>query len=297
MTERRTVSYFDHQFHSTAIMDPELFFERYGADHMADIARKGFDEVILCVTELDMATRARQRLLANLVSTAKSHDLLVTADPWRVGGIFGGEGMSLYEQNDGKPCTCEPALEQLLYSWLDTVATADIQRVFWDEPELDCSEHTRSLELVDHISQQAVARGINWNASCVRSRDPAVDMSNDVASMVAIDEVAIAPYPFHPQNKQQKTAEQVTDSIAPWFQRLKAAADRHGVDAQAWLQGFNISPANLPVLETYVGEIAKAQIGNIAVWGYNACAIVTDLNPQPADPESTWREVCRLLQK
>lgn len=298
MTERRTVSYFEHQFHSTAIMDPSQFFDRYGAGQIADIAERGFDEVILCTTELDMQTKARRKLLTNLTKTAATSNLLVTADPWRVGGIFGGEGMSLYEQNGGKPCICDPALEQLLSHWLDMVADTGIKRIFWDEPELACPDHNRSLELIDRYSQEAVSRGIQWNSSCVRSRDPQTDLSAAVAAMPAIDEIAVAPYPFHPQNKVQKTADEVVDSIAPWFQRIKQSADTHGVSAQAWLQGFNISAANLPVLEIYVNEITRAGIGNIAVWGYNGCGIVTDLNPAPAErPSVVWDEVCRVLRK
>ena len=131
---------------------------------MVDIADRGFDEVVLCVTELDMQTAARRKLVTDLAKTASDSGLLVTADPWRVGGIFGGEGMSLYEQNGGKPCICEPQLERLLHEWLDTVAASGINRVFWDEPELDCPEHNRSLELIDTFSQQAVARGIDWNS-------------------------------------------------------------------------------------------------------------------------------------
>lgn len=164
MAERHTVSYFEPQFDSLAIMEPAKFFYQRGEAHMVDIADKGFDEVVLCVTELDMQTAARRKLVADLAKTASDSGLLVTADPWRVGGIFGGEGMSLYEQNGGKPCICEPQLERLLHEWLDTVAASGINRVFWDEPELDCPEHNRSLELIDTFSQQAIARGIDWNS-------------------------------------------------------------------------------------------------------------------------------------
>ncbi|MGV8847809.1 hypothetical protein [Tessaracoccus sp.] len=296
-TGRRTVSYFEPQFHSTAIMKPAEFFDRYGADQMIDIAKRGFDDVVMCVTELDLQTRDRRKLLADLTATAKSQGLLVTADPWRVGGIFGGEGMSLYEQNGGKPCICNPELEELLLHWLDTVAAAGIKRIFWDEPELSCPDHNLSLELTDRFSQEAVARGIDWNGACIRSRDPKVDLSDSVASMVAINEIAVAPYPFHPQNKVPKTVTEVVGSIAPWFDRIKAAADKHGVGAQAWLQGFNISRTNMSVLEQYVAEIARAGIDNIAVWGYRSCAGVTDLNPAPAErPELVWEEVCRLME-
>ncbi|MEO5691400.1 MAG: hypothetical protein ABIQ64_04390 [Candidatus Saccharimonadales bacterium] len=297
MNERRTVSYFEPQFHSTATMKPSLFFERHGNAHMTDIAERGFDEVILCVTELDMQTNDRRKLLGNLTEVAKEKGLLVTADPWRVGGIFGGEGMSFYEQNGGKPCLCEPELDNLLHQWIDTVAEAGIDRVFWDEPELECPDHNLSLELIDRFSQKALASGIAWNASCVRSRDPNTDLSDDVASMTAINEIAVAPYPFHPENPVQKTSAEVVGSIAPWFEKIRIAADKHGVSAQAWLQGFNISPENMYSLEIYVQEIQRAKIGNIAVWGYDACESVTCLNPKSSEPPQViWEEVCRLME-
>lgn len=296
MSERLTVSYFEPQFHSTVTMWPPSFREEAEA-HMADISAKGFDEVIICVTEPDIKIAARTGLLVNTVQAAKDNGLLVTADPWRVGGIFGGEGMSMYEQNGGKPCICEPELENLLLNWLDTVAEAGVQRVFWDEPELSCEDHNLSLELIDRFSQEAVSRGINWNASCIRSRDASIDLSGEVASMIAINEIAVAPYPFHPLNNGvKKTADEVIKGIAPWFQRIKSSADAHNVQAQAWLQGFNISRENMPVLERYMQEIEKAGIGNIAVWGYNACASVTHLNPPSAEsPEIVWAKICQLM--
>lgn len=297
MAIRRTVSYFDNQFHSTATTSPSLFYERYGAGHMADIAQRGFNEVVLCVTELDMITDERCKLIARLTGAARREGLTVTADPWRVGGIFGGEGISIHEQNGGSRDPLDPKLRKLLFDWIDVVAGAGITRVFWDEPELSGPNTSDSLKLIDDLSQRAVTRGITWNGSCVRSRDLGIDMSDAVASLSAINEIAVAPYPFHPENKTPKSALEVVSAIAPWFEKIKAAADTHNIEAQAWLQGFNISPENMPILEKYLAEAKRAGIGNIAVWGYNSCAIVTDLNPPPAeDPEIVWKEICRLFK-
>lgn len=298
MTNRLTVSFFEHNFHSLAVSDPLGYFERYGAAQMADIASIGFDEVVLCVTELDILTPVRRKLIADLAHEAQRLGLLVTADPWSVGGVFGGEGMSIYSHQGGKPCICEPKLEELLLKWLDTVANSGISRVFWDEPDLSCIDHDLSLELIDRFSQEAFKRGITWNASCIRSRDPDVDLSHEVASMTAINEIAVAPYPFHPLNHVQKTREEVVEHIAPWFRRIRHSADVHGIEAQAWLQGFNISKENLPIIEEYVKTIQSANISNVAVWGYNSCAVVTDLNPPGAEtPTVVWKEVCRVLRK
>lgn len=298
MSERRTVSYFEHQFNSSALMQPGKFFDEHGLDDMADIKARGFDEVIVCVTELDMQTAARRELLRNLKDAAEDRSLLVTADPWRVGGVFGGEGMSFYEQNGGAPCLCEPELEDLMHRWVDTVAAAGIKRIFWDEPELDCPDHNRSLELIDRFSQEAASQGIDWNGSCVRSRDASIDMTNEVASMTAINEIAVAPYPFHPQSTGiQKTLPEVIEHITPWFERIKQAADRHGVDAQAWLQGFNYTRENLPVADAYVNQIKLSRIGNIALWGFAACASVRHLNPPTAEAtDIQWDYLCDVLQ-
>ena len=115
--------------------------------------------------------------------------------------------------------------------------------------------------------------------------------------MSAINEIAVAPYQFHPQNTgAQKSQAEVIESIAPWFNRIRQSADTHDVEAQAWMQGFNISRKNIPILEAYAGEITKANIGNVAVWGYLGCNIVTDLNPATAEaPAVVWEQVCRTM--
>lgn len=300
MFERRTVSLFDHQVHPTVGYDPQQYLERYGIDIIYDIASKGYNEIVLCITELDMASDERTQLLVNLVTLANHLGLLVTADPWRVGGIFGGEGFSFYEQNGGKPCTCETELEEIIYDWLDLVSFIGIKRVFWDEAELQCSRNNpddTALNLLRRLTRRAVSKGITWNSSCIRSRESSVDMADIVAALPEINEIAVAPYPFHPDSKKQKSSLEVVDSIAPWFRRIKAAADKHGITSQAWMQGFNISPENLHVLEVYLNQIEIAGIGNLAVWGYNGCKSIPDLNPITAlPPEVTWAEVSRLVE-
>lgn len=297
MSGRLTLSYFEPQFNPLALMAPEQFTE-IGAEQITEIASLGYNELVYCLTELDMKSGARLDLVRELRETAEdeSNGMVVTADPWRVGGIFGGEGLSFHEQNGGKRCICDGELLDLLHSWVDTVAAVGIKRIFWDEPELECEKHNLSLEAIDHLSQYAVSMGIDWNASCIRSRDPNIDLSDEVASMVAIDEIAVAPYPNHPQNPTRKTPEEVVGHITPWFQRIKATADIHGISAQAWVQCFNIAPEDLGVIDVCVNEILAADIGNIAFWGYNGCASVPHLNPKPAhDTEVVWQKVSGLM--
>lgn len=46
MIGRRTVSYFEPQFNSTAINRPEKFFDDSVTEHMVDIKNRGFDEIV-----------------------------------------------------------------------------------------------------------------------------------------------------------------------------------------------------------------------------------------------------------
>ncbi|MDQ3064789.1 MAG: hypothetical protein M3Q36_00785 [bacterium] len=294
---RLAVSYFDHQFDPMALMDPRSFYEARGQQDMLEVAELGFDQVVMCVTELDLASKQRLSLLKNLVEVASGAGLEVNADPWRIGGVFGGEGVSFYEQNGLAPCTHEPKLSDLTKQWLDAVAEAGIERVFWDEPGVGCDEHGNlSLDFIDGCSQEAKSRGITWNSSCVRSRDQDTSAADDIASMVAIDEIGVAPYPFHPKNPVQKSAEEVVEHIRPWFEAIHESADRHNKQAHAWLQGFNISEANDPVLDIYIETIRACGIGNIAVWGFRSCASVAFLNPDTAQhPDTTWQSVQRSL--
>lgn len=47
MIGRRTVSYFEPQFNSTAINRLEKFFDDSVTEHMVDIKNRGFDEIVL----------------------------------------------------------------------------------------------------------------------------------------------------------------------------------------------------------------------------------------------------------
>lgn len=299
MINRRTVSYFNHISDPTADMNPDMFCDLEGEDDMRKIKAAGYEEAVLCVTEEYRKNKALQRLLGRLTTTADEEGLLVTADLWRVGGIFGGEGKSKYEQNGGMPCICSKKLKKILYRSIDTVAEAGITRLFLDEPEIRCPiddpKHT-SLGLIELMSERAKVSGITWVSSCIRSRESSTDMSDMVASLDCIDEVAVAPYPFHPQNLTPKPELEIVSNLEMWFNRIKTSADRHGKSSQAWIQGFNVSQANLYMLEIYLNQIKKSGIGNVAVWGYNGCERIRILNPKGALPgKQVYEEVTRLL--
>jgi len=270
--------------------------EQTGKADIQDIARRGFNEIILCVTELDLASKARLKLLKDLVAEAERNGLHVVADPWRLGGIFGGEGISFYEQNGGKPD--DPALGKLTEDWLDAVVDAGIKSVLWDEPEVMSGGQDRSMDYLKKYTALAKEKGIEQNVVVVRARERSVTSADAVATLPSVDGIAVAPYPFHPGNKNPKSASQVLDYVTPWFEATEAAAQRHGKTAQAWLQGFNITPENLPTLKLTIEAMRKAGIENVAVWGYRGAQRVDILNPQGTlDPIVVWDETSHLVGK
>ena len=277
-------------------MDPALFMEEDGRRHIKKIKEAGFNDVVVCVTELDLMSDARKRMLKDIVEEAKKQELTVTADPWRLGGFTGGEGFSAFEQNGGTPCLCDPGVAALTEDWLQTVVDAGITNVFWDEPSLGCNGHDRSLEYLERFTERAKELGIEKNAVCVRWRDAGPEAVNAVAALPAVDEVATAPYVFHPGSKSPRAPEEVPGYVTPKFEAVAQAAAAHGVTAQVWAQNFNLNPDTLGTMQTYVDCIANAGIQNVAVWTYNAARKhYPFLNPDGSKPKDAWRESVRLI--
>jgi hypothetical protein len=302
---RRTVSYFEQQFRPRALMDPRAYLKDVAKEgHFEDIAEKGYNEVVLCLSELD-GTRARRDMTRGLVEAARKSGLAVASNAWRYAGRTGGEAYSTFEQNGEVPCDVHnPGLATLFDGYLDQVEQAGIDRIFWDEAQIGCSgpqgdaPHDRTVPFLDAVSQKARARGIEFQTACIRTRDLGQNLAGEVAALPAIDEISVAPYQFHPEGTEQRTAAEVAGRVRPWFEVAQAAAQEHGKVAQAWTQGFNISPENLPTMATYVGEIHAAGIQNLALWGYRGCKIVDFLNPEGSlDPLVVWDEGSRLLNK
>lgn len=67
--------------------------------------------------------------------------LEVWGDLWHVGGVFGGEARSMFEESGQAQCLDNPQLDRLIMSGLEITAEVGIRTSFWDEPEMKCKDH------------------------------------------------------------------------------------------------------------------------------------------------------------
>lgn len=132
---RHLVSYFDNRY---------LDHFRRDLDEIVD---HGFNGIVHCVTEADLEWRMGS--VQELFAATKDAGLECWADPWGVGGVFGGEAHSgflgrspqaMQRASDGRvlphACLRHPDFVSFLEDWVRAVADAGAEVIFWDEPHL-----------------------------------------------------------------------------------------------------------------------------------------------------------------
>lgn len=128
------VSYFGNRFLSHAKSD---------LTRIADVC----DYVVHTVSEADLTYH--KAVMAKIFSESRKRGLEVWADPWGLGGVFGGESFSkfLLEHRDSwqimsngevRPSAClnRPEWRSFAMEWLLSVRDMGAQVIFWDEPHM-----------------------------------------------------------------------------------------------------------------------------------------------------------------
>lgn len=119
-------------------------FLQHGRGDVARIA-ESCDYVVHTVSESDL--NFHKAVLAKLFEESRRRGLEVWADPWGLGGVFGGEALSSFLLNhrdswqtmsDGRvvPSACmnRPEWRSFVKEWVLTVRDMGAQVIFWDEP-------------------------------------------------------------------------------------------------------------------------------------------------------------------
>jgi hypothetical protein len=109
------------------------------------IAANGCTYVVHTLSETDQLFY--RDTIEAIVKASHSAGLRVWLDPWAVGGVFGGEGLSLYtarfpehqqvlSTGERVPAACPNRYEfrAMLRQWVDTAVEAGADVLFWDEP-------------------------------------------------------------------------------------------------------------------------------------------------------------------
>lgn len=283
--ERRIVSYFDHEFLETSVRKLE-------AD-VAEMVSAGFTQVVLCVTETDVRSRERQAYLADAAEVMQASGLEVWADPWAVGGVFGGEGISHFKRRHEKHCDCNPHLEKLLDRWLETVVRLGAKTVFWDEPEMHCRDHHGGeIEFIDKYTQKAGALALQ-NVVCLTANQQKMSQLEEIAAMPTVAEIATDPY--YPNAFTRILEGQRLNYVASWARATKTVADTHGKRSHMWVQNFGIPEGCEDIISEHIA-IARTEGIDVAVWGFHGCESVPNfITPHQASSRTMWKATIGAL--
>ena len=276
--KRRIVSYFDHEFIAPSA-------RKLDAD-IDEMSEAGFTQVVLCVTETDVRSRERQAYLKDAVEAIQATGLEVWADPWAVGGVFGGEGVSHFKRKHEKHCDCNPHLEKLLDRWLDTAATLGAATVFWDEPEMHCERHRNGeVDFIDKYTKKAGALALQ-NVVCLSADPSKQHQLQEVAAMPAVAELATDPY--FPNAFALISETERLDYVASWARDTRRIADENGKRSHVWVQNFGIPDGRENMIAEHIA-VADAEGIDVAVWGFHGCESVPNfITPGQASSCTMW---------
>jgi hypothetical protein len=275
---RRIVPYFEHE------TDPEFFDgwqEQRATEHLDEIADMGFTNVVLCVTETDIATPRRWSFLRDTVAEMKLRDLEVWVDPWRVGSVFGGEAVSHFENSGEVSCRHNPRLNDLVKVWLDQAAGLEPDAVFWDEPEMKCDEHHNSkLDFIADCTGWAGRLALP-SVVVLCANEKKKGHLEAVATMEGVREIGVDPYypnAFTPDAGRapdgRRDPEASRAYVAGWTRRVRQVAGKYGTRSHVWLQLFDVPPDDLAMPLDFAEAIWSERVDSIGMWGFRACASV-----------------------
>lgn len=118
---------------------------KYVAIDLDNMITHGANAVLFTCSEEDMAFYGET--MKKLVHLAKDRDMVVYMNPWKFGGVFGGEAFSgflmchpetMQIDSIGKPvpaaCLNNAVFREFVAQWVDFVAECGVDVAMWDEP-------------------------------------------------------------------------------------------------------------------------------------------------------------------
>jgi hypothetical protein len=265
---RRLVSYFGNRYLHHLERDLE------------EIRDHGFDGVVHCVTEADGEWGLKR--IREMFAMTRDAGLSCWADPWGVARVFGGEAHSGYLARGGTVGADDKAFRELLHNWVDDVAAAGAEWVFWDEPYFGLGHGGDALVPFLHdVSSYAQQRGLR-NSVCLTSTVPNIPAFPQLAALDSIHDIGTDPYYRLEPDDRDPDPE---DYVGMWAQRMRETADAHGKTSHVWVQAFHIAEGLEHRIARCIG-VAEAQgVSRIGVWGFRACEA---LDIRPARPDVAW---------
>jgi hypothetical protein len=272
------------------------------AAHFEEIKQHGFNSVLLCITEADLAQRSamhpNKSHIKRMFDLANDHGLYPGIDPWKLGNIFGGEAVSgLGTQSlhsDGRIRhigIADPHQQEtvdLMTLFLDTAAHAGAQYVMFDEPRLGHESENAELEFLDRWT--AYAHSLDLPTSvCLTSGRQLGRLAAQVAALPGVDELATDPIYSGPKVLSLAPGsnnDSIEDYIGGVSKTVRDIAKKHGKQSAVWIQGHIIGEGHeQAIVHDGVAE-ASRYVHNIGFWAFRGC--VTYSNIASFNPELVW---------
>jgi hypothetical protein len=225
-------------------------------------------------------------------------------------------------------CLRNPAFVRFIKDWVDTVASAGAQTIFWDEPHvamtagevwacaceicvrafggrlpdglteevLEFRQRT-ALEFIAEVSRHAQSKGLQ-NSVCLYPLDPeparrmGLPALLEVARLASVDDVGVDPYPVF-QMERPLSEFDPERFVGGWARRLAAVAEETGKTVHLWIQGFLLPEGFEHLVETCAEAARRNGVSDIAFWGYRAAEVTSLI--RPSHPDKVWAAANRAF--
>ena len=307
---------------------------------MRDIRQRGFSSVLHTFSEFDL--KFNSVLMKKIVDVSKEEGLNVVCNPWGIGNVFGGEPFSEFVAanfqdatqvlNDGKriPMACpnSPEFINFMKRWVDSVAEAGADTVFWDEPhfhtfgflgsvpnrwgcrceycqagfeeqfgkpmpfeetdEVKQFKKKSLIKFIDVLSRRAASLRMK-NTLYFTANIPIEKIEAEWSEFFSLEQInTFATGPYWHWEKKPVT---FVHDFSKKFIRLTKS---YNAESQIWIQGFKIRAGAEDEVTDALNYAVKAGAENISIWGYEGAAqegwVACD------NPESVWENICSFIK-
>lgn len=270
--------------------------------HFTEIAEHGFNSVVLCVTEADLAQRSamypNKPQIDKMFELANDHGLFPGIDPWKLGNIFGGEAISglgrqtLHRNGQIKEIGVadphSPETVDMMTLFIDTAARAQARYVFFDEPNLECFSDKAGIEFIDRWTEYAHRNGLATSV-CLTSGKKLSSLATKTAALAHVDEIATDPiYSGETilSNLPGANHDSIQDYVGGSAQTVRNIATAAGKLAAVWIQGHIIGSGHeRSIVHDGALEAAKF-VDNVGFWAFRGGSYS---NIASANPELVWQ--------
>ena len=289
------------------------FVRHYAERDLPEIVAAGCDYVVHTLSEYDLAFHSGE--IGALVDATHQAGLEAWLDCWGLGGLFAGEAFSDFllrhpESWQVRPagervpvaCPNASAFRELLQVWIEAVAGAGADAVFFDDPLVPTEEacvcdSCREVHQ-DFLGSRDGRTLLQW--SLARLMEDACGNAHRLGLRTA---VGVLPGPSLPEHLAAARAADVVAvsplwrahgrSVSPYVfdacTAVAAACGNSGQEPMAWLQAFSIPAGRESEITEAAGAMAAAGMTNVSTWCYRAGEQMTAVRSEQA--QLAWETV------